>query len=213
MAQRCGVHAATGADLRRVLEMENTRKVVIFPVDQFYAIVGNITMSGDPYRMRLTDICNDMAGATHNDHDHRHSGTIYLSSAEFYSMENNQQKVCCTLTVGHLAVKNIQGVIDFYPDRFKGNPHKRYEHHERHLKEGKVKFRLNDHVLNGVADEFDISRYSDVYRFADKFIGLHKLHVVETPATEVLSLSGFMENIGCRFPDYMAVNLSNAFYA
>jgi hypothetical protein len=194
--------------------MENTRKVVLFPVDQFYAAVGNITMTVDPYRLTLTDICNDMTSATHGARDHHHrSGTIYLSSVEFYSLRDNTQKVCRTLNVVHLAVKNIRGIIDFYPERFEGNPLKRQEHLERKLEEGSVRFPLHDHVLYGVANELDIYRLSDIYRFTDKFIGLSSLRIEETPATENLSLPGFLERIGCRHPDYMAVNLANVLHS
>jgi len=194
--------------------MELTRKIVLFPVGQFYAVVGTITMTVDPYRLTLTDICNDMTSATHRARDHHHrSGTLFLSAVEFYSLRNNAQKVCRTLQQVHLAVKNIRGIIDFYPERFEGNPLKRHEYRERHIEQGTVHFPLHEHVFSGVADELDIYRLSDIYRFSDKFIGLSKLRLEETPATESFTLPGFLENIGCRQPDYMAVNLANLFHS
>lgn len=193
--------------------MQNTRKVVLFPVDQFFAVVGTITMAVDPYRLTLTDICNDMTGATHGPRDHHHSGTLYLSSAEFYSLRDNTQRVSLALDVVHVAVKNIRGIVDFFPEFFEGNPHKRHEHNERNLEKGSIKFPLHDHVLHGVADELDIFRLSDIYRFTDKFIGLSNLRIEEIPATENLSLPDFLGRIGCHHPNYMAVNLANVFHS
>jgi hypothetical protein len=54
---------------------------------------------------------------------------------------------------------------------------------------------------------------SDIYRFTDKFIGLSGLRIEETPATEDRSLPDFLARIGCRHPDYMAVNLANVFHS
>lgn len=194
--------------------METTRKVVLFPADQFYAVVGTITMAVDPYRLTLTDICNDMTSATHGARDHHHrSGTIFLSSVEFYALNDNTQKVCRTLESVHLAVKTIRGIVDFYPERFEGNPVKRQEHIERNLAVGSIRFPLHNHVLHGVANELDIYRLSDIYRFTDKFIGLSNLRIDEVPAMNNLSLPGFLERIGCRHPDYMAVNLANVFHS
>ena len=194
--------------------MEKTRKVVLFPVDQFYAVVGTFTMPVDPYRLTLTDICNDMTSATHGARDHLHRpGTIYLSSVEFYSLHDNTQKVCQALDVIHLAVKNIRGIIDFHPELFEGNPIKRQEHMERQPQPGSVRFPLHDHVLHGVADEYEIYRLSDIYRFTDKFIGLSSLQIEEAPVADHLSLTGFLTRIGCRHPDYMAVNLANVFHS
>ena len=194
--------------------MEYTRKIVLFPIDQFYAVVGTVTMALDPYRVTLTDICNDMTSATHQARDHHHrSGTLYLTEVEFYSLRNNAQKVCGSMDIVHLAVKNIRGIIDFHPERFEGNPLKRQEHLDRNLEEGSVCFPLHDHVFCGVANELDIYRLSDIYRFSDKFIGLSRLRLMETPETESLSLSGFFAMIGCRQPDYMAVNLANVFHS
>jgi hypothetical protein len=193
--------------------MQNTRKIVLFPVAQFYAVVGTITMVMDPYRLTLTDICNDMTGATHFVGDHHHSGTVYLSSVEFYSLRDNAQRACTTLDVAYFAVKNIRGVIDFHPERFEGNPHKRQEHAERKLEVGTVKFPLYDHVFCGIADELDIYRLSDIYRFTDKFLGLSRLSIEEIPKTGELPLPDFLHGIGCGHPGYMAVNLANVFHS
>jgi hypothetical protein len=194
--------------------MEYARKIVLFPVDQFYAVVGTVTMALDPYRVTLTDICNDMTSATHRARDHHHrSGTLYLSAVEFYSLRNNALKVCGSMETIHLAVKNIRGIIDFYPERFEGNPVKRQEHLDRKLEEGSVCFPLHEHVFCGVAAELDIYRLSDIYRFSDKFIGLSRLSVEVVPETDNLSLPAFLKSIGCRPPDYMAVNLANVFHS
>jgi hypothetical protein len=194
--------------------MDKSRKVVLFPVDQFYAIVGTFTMPVDPYRLTLTDICNDMTSATHGARDHLHRpGTVFLTSVEFYSLRDNTQKVCQTLDIIHMAVKNIRGIVDFHPELFEGNPIKRQEYVERKPQPGSVSFPLHDHVLHGVADEYEIYRLSDIYRFTDKFIGLSGLRIEETPATEDRSLPDFLARIGCRHPDYMAVNLANVFHS
>lgn len=194
--------------------MEYARKIVLFPVDQFYAVVGTVTMTMDPYRVTLTDICNDMTSATHRARDHHHrSGTLYLSAVEFYSLRNNALKVCGSMQAIHLAVKNIRGIIDFYPERFEGNPVKRQEHLDRKMEEGSVCFPLHEHVFCGVAAELDIYRLSDIYRFSDKFIGLSRLSVEEVPEPANLSLPAFLTSIGCRQPDYMAVNLANVFHS
>ena len=117
------------------------------------------------------------------------------------------------MDVVHYAVKNIRGVIDFFPERFEGNPAKRQEHKERNLEEGSVRFPLHNHVFSGVADELEIYRLSDIYRFSDKFIGLSRLRMEETAEAGNLSLPSFMEMVGCRQPDYMAVNLANVFHS
>ena len=194
--------------------MESSRKVVLFPVDQFYAVVGTFNLPVHAYRVTLTDICNDMTSATHSARDHLHRpGTLYLTEAEFFSRHDNTQKVCQTLDIIHMAVKNIRAIIDFHPERFEGDPVKRQEHRERQLQLGRVSFPIHDHVLHGIADEYEIYRLSDIYRFTDKFIGLSQLHIDEGPMPDHLSLSVFLQRIGCRHPEYMAVNLANVFHS
>lgn len=188
--------------------MENGRKLVFFPVDQFYAIVGRISMAEDPFSLTIADICNDKSSATHGARDHLHRpGRVYLSAAEFYSLRDNGQKVCNTLNVVHLALKDIRAVIDFNPERFKGNQFKRQEHEERKLVVGSLQFSLHEHVLCGVADELDI------YRRSEQFLGLSRLRIEEVPGMGNLSLPGFLEKIGCPLPDYMAVNLAKVFHS
>jgi hypothetical protein len=188
--------------------MENSRKLVLFPVDQFYAVVGTISMAEDPYSLTITDIFNDKSSATHGARDHLHRpGRIYLSNAEFYALKDNRRKVCCNLDTVHLAMKDVRAVIDFFPDRFKGNPLKRKEYEERKVVAGSVRFSLHAHVLSGVADE------RDIYRQSEQFIGLTRLRVEEVPVTDRLSLPGFLELIGCQQPDYMAVNLARVFHS
>ncbi|HYS43095.1 MAG TPA: hypothetical protein VEM32_03850, partial [Geobacteraceae bacterium] len=63
--------------------MDTARKLVIFPVDQFYALVGNVTLPKDPYGITLTDILNDRSALTHRQGDHEHRpGRIFLTDAE-----------------------------------------------------------------------------------------------------------------------------------
>ena len=191
--------------------MENGRKLVIFPGDQFYAIVGTIRMpdvEGGPYGMTLADLCNDKSGATHGAREHLHRpGRIYLTDAEFYALRDNTQKVCATLNAVHLALKDIRGIIDYHPGRFEGNARKRREQQERTLKMGSLRFLLHDHVLSGEAEE------ADIYRLSEKFLGLSRLQVEEFPEMANLSLPGFLEMVGCRQPDYMAVNLARVYHS
>jgi hypothetical protein len=188
--------------------MENSRKLVLFPIDQFYAVVGTISMAEDPYSLTITDICADKSSGTHGARDHLHRpGRIYLSGTEFYALKDNRQRVCRSLDTVHLATKNIRAAIDFYPDRYKGNPFKRREFEERSMVEGSLRFALHAHVLSGVADE------RDIYRRSEQFIGLSRLRVEEEPATDRLSLPGFLESIGCRQPEYMAVTLARVIHS
>ncbi len=191
--------------------MEDGRKIVLFPVDRFYAVVGTITLldvTEGPYSMTLADICNHKSSSTHSAREHMHrSGRLYLSAAEFYSLRGHRPKVCDTMNAVHLPLNSIQGIIDFHPERFQGNPLKRQEQLERGLEMGRISFLLHEHVLSGVACEMDI------YRLSDQVIGLSQLRVDELPETEYLSLPGFLETIGCPQPDYMAVNLAAVFHS
>lgn len=188
--------------------MENSRKLVLFPVDQFYAVVGTVTMAEDPYSLSIPDIFNDRSHATHGAREHLHRpGRIYLTGAEFYALHDNTQRVCSRLGSVHLRLNDVRAAIDFFPERYRGNEVKRQEHGERKLLEGSLSFALHGHVLSGVADE------RDIYRRSEEFIGLSRVRVEEVPETESLSLPGFLELIGCRQPDYMAVNLANVFHS
>lgn len=190
--------------------MESSRKLVFFPIDQFYAIVGTITMDidGGPYSTTLADICNEKSSATHaaREHLHRH-GKIYLTETEIYSLRDNTQLVCSAMKTVHLALKDVRAVFDYHPERFQGNPLKRLEYKERKLREGSVRFSLHDHVLCGVADE------SDIYRYSEQFLGLSQVRIEEVPEMMNLSLPGFLEMIGCPPPDYLAVHLGNVFHS
>jgi len=188
--------------------MENSRKLVLFPVDQFYAVVGTVRMSVDPYGLTIPDICNEMTSATHAARDHLHRpGRIYLFDAEFYALKDNRRKVCSTLDTVHLAMKDVRAIIDYHPERYKGNPVKRREYGERRVVEGSVRFSLHAHVLSGVADE------RDIYRQSEQFVGLYNLKVEDVPPADRLSLPGFLDSIGCRQPEYMAVNLARVFHS
>ena len=72
---------------------------------------------------------------------------------------------------------------------------------------GSLRFLLHDHVLSGEAEE------ADIYRLSEKFLGLSKLQVEEFPEMANLSLPGFLEMVGCRQPDYMAVNLARVYHS
>ncbi|HEY6838985.1 MAG TPA: hypothetical protein VI389_09600, partial [Geobacteraceae bacterium] len=75
--------------------MDAARKLVIFPTDQFYAVIGNITLPVNPYSMSLTDILTDQSAMTHRKGDHEHRpGKIFLSEAECYGLFDNTQRVC-----------------------------------------------------------------------------------------------------------------------
>ncbi len=188
--------------------MENRRKLVLFPADQFYAVVGTITMTEDPYGMSLSDIFNDKSHGTHGAREHLHRpGRLYLSAVEFYALNDNAQRVCSRLDCVHLRLGDIRAVIDFFPDRYRGNELKRQEYGERKVLEGSLSFTLHGHVLSGATDE------RDIYRRSEEFIGLTRLRVEEMPDTEGLSLLGFLELIGCPPPGYMAVNLGNVFHS
>lgn len=188
--------------------MEKSRKIVLFPVGQFYAVVGTITMAADPYSLTITDICNDMSSATHGARNHLHRpGKIYLTAAEFYALNDNTRKVCQAMSSVHLALKDIRAAIDFFPERHKGNQFKRREYGERRVVKGPFRFALHAHVISGVADQ------QEVYRRSEQFLGLTEVAVEELPEPEGLSLPGFLEMICCPLPDYMAVNLANVFHS
>jgi len=188
--------------------MDFARRLVVFPTDQFYAVVGTVVMETDPYLLTITDICNERSSATHGAREHLHRpGKIYLTEAEFYSIEDNTQKVCTSMPSVHLAQKDIRAIIDYYPERYRGNPFKRQEYEERRVVEGGLKFLLHAHVVGGVADQ------QEIYRRSEQFIGLTRVAIEELPETDGLSLPGFLELIGCGRPDFMAVNLANVLHS
>jgi len=188
--------------------MEFARRLVVFPTDQFYAVVGTAVMETDPYRLTIPDICNERSSATHGAREHLHRpGKIYLRDADFYLLEDNTQKVCCGMESVHLPLKGIRAILDFHPERYQGNASKRQEYEERRVVEGALHFVLHAHVVSGVADQ------KEIYRRSEEFIGLTRIEIRDLPETSGLSLPGFLELIGCSQPDYMAVNLANVFHS
>jgi len=188
--------------------MELARRLVVFPIDQFYAVVGTVVMATDPYRLTITDICNERSSATHGAREHLHRpGKIYLTDVELYSLQDNTQKVCGSLGAVHLSLKDIRAIIDYHPERYQGNAFKRQEYEERRVVEGAVRFVLHEHVVSGVADQ------KEIYRRSEEFIGLTRVAIEDIPEASGLSLPGFLELVGCRQPDYMAVNLANVYHS
>ena len=183
--------------------MDATRKLVIFPVDQFYAVVGNVTLPGNPYGISLTDILNDRSALTHRQGDHEHRpGRIFLTDAEFYDLGDNTRRICTAMTEVFIPVQQIRAVVDVHPERYQGSADKRRESQERVRRSRELLFALHGHAVRGVAEALE------VYRKSDQFIGLTGVAIDEEPAaTAGLSLPKFLLHLGCPPPDFMAVNL------
>jgi hypothetical protein len=183
--------------------MDTARKLVIFPVDQFYAVVGNITLPKDPYGISLTDILNDRSALTHRQGDHEHRpGRIFLTGAECYALHDNTRRICTVMTEVFIPVQQVRAVVDFHPERYKGSADKRRESQERVRRSRELLFALNGHAVRGVAEALE------VYRKSDQFVGLTGVAIDEEPATAPgLSLPEFLHHLGCPPPDFMAVNL------
>ena len=183
--------------------MDAARKIVIFPVDQFYALVGNVTLPKDPYGVSLTDILNDRSALTHRPGDHEHRpGRIFLTGTEFYDLRDNTRRICTVMTEVFIPVQQVRAVVDFHPERYKGSADKRRESQERVRRSRELFFALNGHAVRGVAEALE------VYRKSDQFVGLTGIAIAEEPATAAgRSLPEFLRHIGCPPPDFMAVNL------
>jgi hypothetical protein len=183
--------------------MAESRKLVIFPVDQFYAVVGNLSLPEDPYGVTLPDILNDRSAQTHrpSDHDHR-PGRIFLAEAEFYDLHDNTRRVCAGLTEVYIPVKEIRAALDVHPERYQGSAAKRQEAQERVLRRRRpLLFALHGHLVRGVADGLE------VYRKSEQFVGLTEVAIEEPPPSAGLSLHGFLQLVGCPPPAFVAVNL------
>jgi hypothetical protein len=183
--------------------MDVTRKLVIFPVDQFYVVVGNVTLPKDPYGISLTDILNDRSALTHRQGDHEHRpGRIFLTDAECYALHDNTRRICTAMIEVFVPVRQIRAVIDVHPERYQGNADKRRESQERVRRNRELLFALHGHTLHGAAETLE------VYRKSDQFVSLTGVTINEEPAGAAgLSLPGFLHQIGCPPPDFMAVNL------
>lgn len=183
--------------------MDAARKIVIFPVDQFYAMVGNVTLRKDPYGMTLPDILNDRSAMTHRQGDHEHrSGRIFLTDAEIYALHDNTRRICTALNELFIPVHQIRAVVDVNPERYRGNADKRREAQERVRHSRDLLFALHGHAVRGVAEALE------VYRKSDQFVGLTGVTIDEEPAAAaVLPLPEFLRHIGCPPPDFMAVNM------
>lgn len=182
--------------------MDAARKLVIFPVDQFYAVVGNITLPQDPHGVSLIDILNDRSAMTHRKGNHEHRpGRIFLTDAECYALHDNTRRICTLMTEAYIPVQQVRAAIDVHPERYKGCADKRHEAKERVRHHRQMLFALHGHPVCGVADAFE------VYRKSDQFVGLTSVAIDEEPAAAGLSLPKFLHHLGCPLPDFMAVNL------
>ena len=183
--------------------MDTARKLVIFPVDQFYALVGNVTLPKDPYGITLTDILNDRSALTHRQGDHEHRpGRIFLTDAEFYALHDNTRRICTVMTEVFIPVQQVRAVVDVHPELYQGSADKRRESQERVRRSRDLTFALHGHAVRGVAEALE------VYRKSDQFVGLTGVAIDKEPASAAgLSLAEFLHHIGCPPPDFMAVNL------
>ena len=189
--------------------METARRLVIFPVDQFYAVVGNITLPIDPYGISLTDILNDRSGLTHRPGDHEHRpGKVFLTGTEFYALNDPARPICTAMTEVFIPAQQIRAVADLHPERYQGSADKRRESQERVWNRREVLFALHGHAVRGEADALE------VYRKSEQFVGLTSIAVDEEPASPaVISLPAFLHRLGCPSPDYMAVNLKRVIHS
>lgn len=184
-----------------------SRKVIVFPTSQFSAVIGKVTLPEDPYSLTIPDILNDKSSATHHAREHLHRpGKIYLSEIEAFSLGYDRRRVCHSLKTIHLSVEHVAAVVDYFPDKYRGNREKRLEYRERKVVEDELQFVLQDHVICGVADQ------REIYRRSESFIGLSRLRFEESPQDR-FSLPDFFAEVGCPLPEYMAVNLARVFHS
>jgi hypothetical protein len=189
--------------------MDAGRKLVIFPVDQFYAVVGNVTLPKDPYGISLIDVLNERSALTHRQGDHEHRpGRIFLTDAEFYTLHDNTRRICTVMTEIFIPVQQVRAVVDVHPERYQGSADKRRESQERVRRSRELLFALHGHAVRGVAEALEI------YRKSDQFVGLTRVAIDEEPATtNGLSLTAFLHHLGCPPPDFMAVNLRRVIHS
>ncbi|HEX8961251.1 MAG TPA: hypothetical protein VF775_06735 [Geobacteraceae bacterium] len=186
----------------------DTRRLVIFPVDQFYAIVGNITLPQDPYGISLTDILNERSAMTHRKGNHEHRpGRLFLSDAEFYAMDDNTRRICASMTETYVPVRLIRAAADVHPERYQGNAAKRQESADRVRRHRELHFALRAHAVAGMADALE------VYRKSEHFVGLTSVTIGEEQSAAGHSLPEFLRRIGCPPPDFMAVNLRDVIHS
>jgi len=188
--------------------MDLSRKLVIFPVDQFFAIVGFIRMVEDPYSLSIPDIFNHKSEQTHGARDHEHKpGRIFLQDVQFYSLKDNSREICQSLTHIHIATKDVRAVIDFHPERFKGRDALRMEAEERIIDEERMLVALHGHVISG-----DVHPWA-VYRSSHEFVGMSTVTIDEPDESHGLSLPAFLQFIGCPSPNYMAIHLGQTIHS
>lgn len=188
--------------------MEFSRRLVLFPSDQFYAVVGDVRLQEDPYQVSIPDIFNEKSRMTHwaRDHEHR-SGKLFLSNTAFYDLADNRRRVCPTMTTAHLPLASLRAVADYHPENYIGSEAKRLEFEERISTPSQMRFTLNRHTLEGTVCDLE------VYRRSEQFVGVSRLRVMDHPTGPHLSLPAFFEEIGCPQPEYMAVHLGNVFHS
>lgn len=188
--------------------MNTTRKIVVFPTSKFFAIVGTITMAEDPYDMSLTDICNFKSHATHHAREHEHKpGKLFLTDTEFYSLKDNSQRQCVDLDQIHIALKDIEAIIDVEPAYFTGNKEKRAEQEQRYATKEKIRFVLRSHVISGSVDS------QKVYRNSGAFVSISHVSIDDADNSSNQDLSQFLESIKCPQPAYMAIYLENILHS
>lgn len=188
--------------------METTRKIVLFPTDRFFAIVGNLWLPQNPYLLSLPDIFNEKSCATHRARDHVHRpGRIFLSELELYSLQNPRRRICREMEQGHIGVGDIAAVVDFHPEKYRGNAEKRKEYRERKVQTEVLRFSLHQQVFSGAADSLE------VYRRSEEFLGVSQLRLSPPDDPTVLPAGDFLESIQCSQPQFMAVNLGQVFHS
>jgi hypothetical protein len=185
----------------------NSRRLVVFPTSQFYAVVGTVQMPENPYQLTIPEIFNERSHMTHAARDHEHRpGKIYFTDTEFYGLHDNSKRLCHHMDIIHIAVNDILVATDFYPERFVGRDHQREDYKTRKLPKDRIRFLLNANTLSGSAESLVI------YRSHDRFLGVSEVAFEDDDETATLSLTRFFEHIGCPVPDYMAIHLGTIFH-
>lgn len=188
--------------------MEFSRRLVFFPTDQFYAVVGDVRLREDPYQLSIPDIFNEKSRMTHwaRNHEHR-SGKLFLSNTVFYDLTDNRRRVCPGMTTTHLPLASLRAVADYHPGHYVGSEAKRLEFEERISTPALLRFTLHGHTLEGTVCDLE------VYRRSEQFVGVSRLRVVDDEADSALSLPAFFDHIDCPRPEYLAVHLGNIFHS
>ncbi|PLX83492.1 MAG: hypothetical protein C0617_11220 [Desulfuromonas sp.] len=188
--------------------MSSARRLILFPKDQFFAVVGTITLPDDPYALTIPDIFNEQSSATHWARDHMHrSGKVYLTDTEFFALNDPQRRICPSMTTAHIDVNDLLAVTDYHPDRYLGNDAKRQEYEERKTQMEPIRFLLRAHTFNGIADS------QEIYRKSDSFVNITDISIDYAGVAPSFSLASFLRRIGGPTPNHMAVHLGNILHS